>query len=48
MPRRKIFFDLDLNKTDMSTKFKAKDFEDLELHVTIKNNSEEKIKTRLV
>lgn len=40
MPRRIETFTLDLDRHDMSTKFKAKDFEDMELHITLtKNNS---------
>ena len=40
MPRRVVAFNLDIDRTDMVTKFKAKDFEDIELNITLtKNNS---------
>ena len=35
MPRRVVNFSLDLDKYDMSIKFKAKDFEAIELNVTL-------------
>ena len=40
MPKRIINFDLDLNKRENTLKFQAKDFEDLEVNVTIKNNGQ--------